>query len=201
MKEFVYDTFNAFAKKHPWTSGDNIRPKSIAREMVERFFSFNEYVSEYELARAEGVLLRYLSEAYKALVQTVPAAAKTPETEEIEVFLGAMVRAVDASLLEEWERLRHAEAVPSRTSAPGEAATPSNPTSRRTSAPSPYSSETRCSRSCARCPTRTGPRRPGPSIQRKRARPPSGRRAASTQRSPPSSRRTRQGSGRILQAD
>jgi hypothetical protein len=74
--------------------------------MFERFMSFNEYVRDYELARAEGVLLRYLSEAYKALVQTVPAPAKTPETDEVEVFLGAMVRAVDASLLEEWEHLR-----------------------------------------------------------------------------------------------
>src|SRR5580692_6589132 len=74
--------------------------------MFEKFMSFNEYVREYELARAEGMLLRYLSEAYKALVQTVPLPAKTAETEEIEVFLGAMVRAVDASLLEEWEQMR-----------------------------------------------------------------------------------------------
>jgi superfamily II RNA helicase len=106
QEDFIYETFNAFAKQHPWVAGDNIRPKSIAREMYERFMSFNEYVREYELARAEGVLLRYLSEAYKALVQTVPAPAKTAETDEIEVFLGAMVRAVDASLLEEWERMQ-----------------------------------------------------------------------------------------------
>jgi superfamily II RNA helicase len=104
--EFVYETFNAFARQHPWAAGDNIRPKSIAREMFEKFMSFNEYVREYELARAEGVLLRYLSETYKALVQTVPAPAKTEETAEIELFLGTMVRAIDASLLEEWEQLR-----------------------------------------------------------------------------------------------
>src|ERR1019366_2531974 len=57
QKDFVYDTFNAFAKKHAWVggiAGDNIRPKSIAREMFERFMSFNEYVRDYELARAEG---------------------------------------------------------------------------------------------------------------------------------------------------
>jgi superfamily II RNA helicase len=106
QRDFIYGTFNAFALKHPWVAGENIRPKSIAREMYERFMSFNEYVREYELARAEGVLLRYLSEAYKALIQTVPLPAKTAETEEIEVFLGAMVRAVDASLLEEWEQMR-----------------------------------------------------------------------------------------------
>jgi hypothetical protein len=88
--------------------GDDVRPKSIAREMVERFMDFNEYVREYELGRAEGTLLRYLSDVYKALVQTVPAPAKTPEVEEIEVFLRAMVRAVDSSLLDEWERMRAA---------------------------------------------------------------------------------------------
>jgi hypothetical protein len=74
--------------------------------MFERFMDFNEYVREYELGRAEGTLLRYLSDAYKALLQTVPAPAKTPEVEEIEVFLRAMVRAVDSSLLDEWERMR-----------------------------------------------------------------------------------------------
>ena len=82
-----------------------MRPKSIAREMSERFMDFNEYVREYELGRAEGTLLRYLSDVYKALVQTVPAPAKTPEIEEMQVFLRAMVRAVDSSLLDEWERM------------------------------------------------------------------------------------------------
>jgi superfamily II RNA helicase len=106
LREFVYETFNAFRLVHPWVRGDDVRPKSIAREMFERFMDFNEYVREYELGRAEGTLLRYLSDAYKALVQTVPAPAKTPEVEEIEVFLRAMVRAVDSSLLDEWERMR-----------------------------------------------------------------------------------------------
>jgi superfamily II RNA helicase len=110
LREFVYETFNAFAREHPWVRGDDVRPKSIAREMVERFMDFNEYVREYELGRAEGTLLRYLSDAYKALVQTVPAPAKTPEVEEIEVFLRAMVKVVDSSLLDEWERMRDPEA-------------------------------------------------------------------------------------------
>jgi superfamily II RNA helicase len=108
LRDLVYDSFNAFARLHPWVRGDDVRPKSIAREMVERFMDFHEYVREYELGRAEGTLLRYLSDTYKALVQTVPAPAKTPEVEEIEVFLRAMVRAVDSSLLDEWERMRTA---------------------------------------------------------------------------------------------
>jgi hypothetical protein len=106
LREFTYESFNAFARLHPWVQGDNIRPKSIAREMAERFMTFNEYVREYELGRAEGTLLRHLSDAYKTLVQTVPAPAKTPEVEELETFLRAIVRSVDSSLLDEWERMR-----------------------------------------------------------------------------------------------
>jgi hypothetical protein len=105
LRELVYDSFNAFAREHPWVKGDDVRPKSIAREMAERFMDFNEYIREYELGRAEGTLLRYLSDTYKALVQTVPAPAKTPEVEDIEVFLRAIVRSVDSSLLDEWERV------------------------------------------------------------------------------------------------
>lgn len=106
LRDFVYDSFNEFARAQPWARGDNVKPKSVAREMVERFMDFNEYVREYELGRSEGTLLRYLTDAYRVLVQTVPTAAKTAEVEEIEVFLRAMVRSVDSSLLDEWERLR-----------------------------------------------------------------------------------------------
>ncbi len=61
-RDFVYATFNEFAAKHPWVGQENIRPKSVAREMVERFMTFADYVREYELQRSEGLLLRYLSE-------------------------------------------------------------------------------------------------------------------------------------------
>jgi superfamily II RNA helicase len=106
QREFIYDTFNAFAKKHPWVGEDNIRPKSIARDMFEKFQSFTEYVKEYGLERGEGVLLRYLSDVYKTLVQTVPAPDKTPEVDELVTYFGAIVRAVDSSLLDEWEMMR-----------------------------------------------------------------------------------------------
>jgi hypothetical protein len=125
LREFVYDSFNAFAREHPWARGDHVRPKSVAREMVERFMDFNEYVREYELGRSEGTLLRYLTDAYRVLVQTVPTSAKTAEVEEIEVFLRAMVRSVDSSLLDEWERMR-APVDPSKApgSSPEEVAPP-----------------------------------------------------------------------------
>ena len=82
-RDFIYDTFNAFAAAHPWVGQENIRPKSIAREMYEQFSSFDEYIRDYELQRAEGLLLRYLSEVYKALVQTVPDRGQNDEIEQI----------------------------------------------------------------------------------------------------------------------
>jgi superfamily II RNA helicase len=106
-RELVYDSFNEFARKHPWVKTENIRPKSIAREMVESVMSFTEYVREYGLERVEGLLLRYLSDVYKTLVQTVPAWAKDHRVEEIITTFGAVVRQVDSSLLDEWERLKN----------------------------------------------------------------------------------------------
>jgi hypothetical protein len=106
-REFVYSTFNAFADRHPWVGQENIRPKSIAREMFESFRSFADYVRDYDLQRSEGLLLRHLSGVHKVLMQTVPDAAKTDPVRELELYLGTMIRQVDSSLLDEWERLRH----------------------------------------------------------------------------------------------
>ena len=106
LRDFIYQTFNEFSEQHPWVGAENIRPKSIAREMYETYQSFAEYVREYELQRAEGLLLRYLSDVYRALVQTVPVAAKTDEVDAITEYFGSIVRNVDASLIEEWERIR-----------------------------------------------------------------------------------------------
>jgi superfamily II RNA helicase len=105
-REFVYSTFNAFADKHPWVGQENIRPKSIAREMFENFRSFSDYIRDYELQRAEGVLLRHLNGVFKVLSQTVPPAAKNDTVREMELYLSAMIRQVDSSLLDEWEKMR-----------------------------------------------------------------------------------------------
>lgn len=106
LRDFVYSTFNAFALRHPWVGEENIRPKSIAREMFEGFRSFSDYVQEYDLERAEGLLLRHLNSVYKVLSQTVPDASKTDAVREIELYLREMLRGVDSSLLDEWERMR-----------------------------------------------------------------------------------------------
>jgi superfamily II RNA helicase len=105
-REFVYSTFNAFADKHPWVGQENIRPKSIAREMFENFRSFADYVRDYELQRSEGLLLRHLNSVFKVMAQTVPDAAKTDAVREMEVYLATMLRQVDSSLLDEWQKMR-----------------------------------------------------------------------------------------------
>jgi len=111
-RDFIYSTFNAFAAKHPWVGQENIRPKSIAREMFEEFRSFADYIRIYELQRAEGVLLRHLSNVHKVLAQTVPDAAKNDTIREMEIYLATMLRQIDSSLLEEWEKMRDPNYVP-----------------------------------------------------------------------------------------
>ena len=105
LSDFVYTTFNVFEAKHPWVGEEAIRPKSIAREMFESFWSFSDYVREYEIERAEGLLLRHLNSVYKVLAQTVPDGVKSDAVREMEIYLRTMLRDVDSSLLEEWERM------------------------------------------------------------------------------------------------
>jgi superfamily II RNA helicase len=105
-RDFVYATFDEFAARHPWVGHENIRPKSVAREMVERYMTFADYVRDYELQRSEGLVLRYLSETYKTLVQTVPESYRNDELLDVIAFLRATVRGVDSSLIDEWEKLR-----------------------------------------------------------------------------------------------
>ncbi|MEO8501052.1 MAG: DUF3516 domain-containing protein, partial [Vicinamibacteria bacterium] len=106
LSVFVYTTFNAFAERHPWVGEEAIRPKSIVREMFEGFWSFSDYVREYEIERAEGLLLRHLNSVYKVLSQTVPDLVKSDVVREMEIYLRTMLRDVDSSLLEEWERMK-----------------------------------------------------------------------------------------------
>ncbi len=109
-RDFIYRTFNEFAAAHPWVGQENIRPKSIAREMWENFRSFADYINDYDLHRAEGVLLRHLSSTLKVLAQNVPEARKTPPVQEIEAWLTGLLRGTDSSLLDEWERLGNPDA-------------------------------------------------------------------------------------------
>ncbi|MGI9606546.1 MAG: DUF3516 domain-containing protein, partial [Acidimicrobiales bacterium] len=101
----LYEAFNIFRSVHPWVGGDTVKPKSIVREMYERVLSFSDYVREYGLKRSEGVVLRYLTDAYRALVQTVPDSEKTDAVVDLIEWLGELVRQIDSSLIDEWERL------------------------------------------------------------------------------------------------
>jgi superfamily II RNA helicase len=105
-RDFIYATFNDFSDRHPWVGQDNIRPKSIVREMFETYCAFSDYVRSYELHRAEGLLLRHLNSVFKVLSQTVPDLAKTDEVKEMELYLGTTIRQIDSSLLDEWEKMR-----------------------------------------------------------------------------------------------
>ncbi|MFL6289720.1 MAG: DEAD/DEAH box helicase [Thermoanaerobaculia bacterium] len=109
LSDFLYGTFNRFRGDHPWVGGHDVHPKSIAREMYEGYLSFADYVKKYGLQRSEGVLLRYLSQLYKTLDQTVPEYAKTAEVWDALGYFRALLHHTDTSLLEEWESLLHPE--------------------------------------------------------------------------------------------
>ena len=122
-RDWTYADFDEFRSRHPWVGSDNVKPKSIAREMFERAMTFGEYVQDYGLKRSEGVLLRYLSDVFKGLVQNVPDEHGTEELDDVTAWLGAVVRQVDSSLIDEWEKLLHPDgAVTSDAVRPGSAA-------------------------------------------------------------------------------
>ncbi len=101
--EWIYTVFNTYADSHPWLAADHIRPKSVVRELVETAGVFSSYVKELGLERAEGVLLRYLTQAYKTLIQNVPLDLRSEDLEDAIGFLRAMLARVDDSLLTAWE--------------------------------------------------------------------------------------------------
>lgn len=109
LGELLEQSFETYTSSAPWLTDFELTPKSVVRDMFERAMTFTEYVSFYQLTRSEGVLLRYLSDAYKALRQTVPTQSITEELEDLIAWLGEMVHQVDSSLLDEWEDLRRGD--------------------------------------------------------------------------------------------
>jgi superfamily II RNA helicase len=105
LQDLLEAAYETYRQGHPWVADHPLRPKSVVREMAERAMTFSELVSDYGLARSEGMVLRYLSDAYKALERTVPAAARTEELTDLTAWLGELVRQTDSSLLDEWEAL------------------------------------------------------------------------------------------------
>src|SRR3954463_10492982 len=116
LDELLTGAFAIYRRSHPWLSEDQLSPKSVVRDMWERAMTFTEYVSFYGLTRTEGLLLRYLSDAYRTLRSSIPDAAQTEALTDVVEWLGTLVRQVDSSLLDEGEKL------PSGRGAPGSAA-------------------------------------------------------------------------------
>ncbi len=129
LGEGLRTALRTYAETHPWVRESELSPKSLVRDMHEWGRSFSEFVAHYGLARSEGVVLRYLSGAYRALRQTVPEEVKTPELEELIDWLGEVVRQTDSSLLDEWEALTDPESVAraAEAHAAGEALPPPRP--------------------------------------------------------------------------
>jgi hypothetical protein len=120
LADLLSASFQVYRQTNPWVADHELSPKSVVRDMHERAATFAEYVSLYQLDRTEGVLLRYLADAYRALRQTVPDDARTEELHEIVEWLGELVRRTDSSLLDEWERLSHPEDLDDATSTSSE---------------------------------------------------------------------------------
>ena len=107
LEDVLETAYEIYRRGHPWVGDYQVSPKSVVRDMFDRAMTFGEYVHFYGLSRSEGLVLRYLTDAYKALRQTVPDEAKTEELTGLIEWLGELVRQVDSSLIDEWERLSH----------------------------------------------------------------------------------------------
>ncbi|GAB3243718.1 DEAD/DEAH box helicase [Kineosporia babensis] len=124
LEELLEGAFEIYRAGHPWVADHELSPKSVARDLFERAMTFGEYINFYQLARSEGTLLRYLSDVFKALRQTVPEAVRTEEITDLTEWLGELVRQTDSSLLDEWESLRNPT---EEEAAAGKPATPTGP--------------------------------------------------------------------------
>lgn len=107
LAELLDAAYETYRRGHPWVGDHQLSPKSVVRWMWEQAMSFGEVVSNLGLQRTEGLLLRYLADAYRALRSSVPTAARTPELDDLTEWLGETVRQTDSSLLDEWEALAH----------------------------------------------------------------------------------------------
>ncbi|WP_144876134.1 RNA helicase [Microbacterium sp. 1.5R] len=105
LDELLTAAFETYSAAQPWIRDFELHPKSVVRDMYERAMSFGEYVALYKIARSEGVVLRYLSDAYRAASQTIPEELKDEDLRDLIEWLGELVRQVDSSLLDEWEEL------------------------------------------------------------------------------------------------
>lgn len=105
LAELLEHAVGVYAESHPWVDPDALSPKAVVRDMWERAMSFTQFISFYKLQRSEGTVLRYLSDAYRALQHTVPDEYRTEALDDLVEWLGETIRQTDSSLLDEWEAL------------------------------------------------------------------------------------------------
>ena len=103
LAEMLEGAFAQYCAEVPWANDYELSPKSVLRDMLETGCDFKSYIAQYKIARCEGILLRYLTEAYRALDRTVPHDKRNEELDDIVAWLGLVVRSVDSSLVDEWE--------------------------------------------------------------------------------------------------
>ena len=118
LEELLDAAFETFSAAQPWIRDFALHPKSVVRDMYERAMSFGEYVAFYKIARSEGVVLRYLSDAYRAASQTIPEERKDEDLHDLIAWLGELVRQIDSSLLDEWSELTAGTAARNETDEP-----------------------------------------------------------------------------------
>lgn len=102
LEDLLEAAFETYCKAMPWALDYELAPKSVLRDMVETASDFKTYVQRYSLARCEGILLRYLSDAYHVLDRTVPPDAYDDRLDDIVCWLGWLVKSIDSSLFDEW---------------------------------------------------------------------------------------------------
>lgn len=105
LAELLDQQFEIYRQGAPWLAEFELQPKSVVRDMYERAMGFGDYVNYYGIARSEGVLLRYLTDAAKALRQTIPQELRTEELDLLQEWLETIIVTTDSSLLEEWEHM------------------------------------------------------------------------------------------------
>ncbi|GAB3699601.1 DEAD/DEAH box helicase [Mariniluteicoccus flavus] len=111
LAELLEHALGVYTTTHPWVDPSSLSPKAVVRDLWERAMDFNQFVAYYGLQRSEGLVLRYFTDAYRALRQTVPEAYRTEEIDDLLEWLGETIRQTDSSLLDEWEALTDPESV------------------------------------------------------------------------------------------
>lgn len=109
LEELLSPAFSVYARSNPWVGDLELSPKSVIREMIENAMTFTELISRYDVGRSEGVILRYLSDAYRMMRQVIPEEIVTEELESMISWLADLIRSVDSSLLDEWEAMMNGE--------------------------------------------------------------------------------------------